>query len=707
MGNSWLKLRVVLLVAFRNLWSNRLKTVIAGSIVFSGAFLVVLGSSIAQTIDRGMSRSIVDSIAGDIQVSSAHSKDELELIDTTTFEGPDLAEFDYARLREVLSSVPNIRSVVPMAIGGAAVPSPNSIDVALEQVRDSVQAGTGAPGGTDPAAYAAQKDQIRQIVSFLREDTPGAHRLSVEGANTLQDRSALERAVSPEFWQKFDEDPLANLDFLENRVAPQVPDSDMLFLRYVGTDPTAFARAFPRMRIVDGTGIPPGKRGFLYSKSSYEDQLKLKIARRLDKIKQARDERGSTIRQSSELTRFVHENTTQLREILLQLDSTRANALASRLRAKLSSQKLELRELLAEFLAMNDANFDDRYRFFYAEIAPSLQLYRLRVGDTLAIKSFTKAGYLASVSLRIYGTFEFAGLERSPLAAHVDLMDLVSFRELAGWLNTEQDSEIVELRAKMGVAAVAREDIESNLFATRAPVTPADEAQAAPAEPEAPREPASNASTRRAALANRPYDVAQLGRGLVLNAAVFLSDPSKLQETRAAIERAGRDAGLPLRAIPWQKAAGLVGQFVTTMEAVLYTCMLVIFLVSLVIINNALVMATLERVPEIGTLRAIGAQPSFIVAMIVVEALVQGVVFGALGAAAGALLVAFLGDAGIPAANDMYYFFFSGPKLYPSLATDNLVGALLLVLLVSVLSALYPAYLAMKVTPRQAMQGAE
>ena len=61
---------------------------------------------------------------------------------------------------------------------------------------------------------------------------------------------------------------------------------------------------------------------------------------------------------------------------------------------------------------------------------------------------------------------------------------------------------------------------------------------------------------------------------------------------------------------------------------VLYVAVLIIFVVALVIINNAMVMATLERVREIGTLRAIGAQRRFILAMLVIESLVVGLIFG-------------------------------------------------------------------------------
>jgi ABC-type lipoprotein release transport system permease subunit len=164
---------------------------------------------------------------------------------------------------------------------------------------------------------------------------------------------------------------------------------------------------------------------------------------------------------------------------------------------------------------------------------------------------------------------------------------------------------------------------------------------------------------------------------------------------------------LPLKAITWQKAAGLIGQFATLMRVVLFTAVLIIFVVALVIINNALVMATLERVREIGTLRAVGAQRRFILAMLVLESVAVGLVFGALGTAVGAGLIAVLRKVGIAAGNDVLMFFFSGPRLYPLLASHNLVLALGIVLVVSIVSSVYPAWIAMRISPREAMQSEE
>jgi ABC-type antimicrobial peptide transport system permease subunit len=121
-----------------------------------------------------------------------------------------------------------------------------------------------------------------------------------------------------------------------------------------------------------------------------------------------------------------------------------------------------------------------------------------------------------------------------------------------------------------------------------------------------------------------------------------------------------------------------------------------------------MVMATLQRVKEIGTMRAIGAQRRFVLAMLLVETVAVGIVFGLVGAfvGAGALWV-IRAAGGIPATNDQLYFFFSGPALLPTLGSTSVVVALAIVVVVSIVSGLYPALLAMRVTPLEAMQAEE
>src|SRR5204862_5118818 len=119
------------------------------------------------------------------------------------------------------------------------------------------------------------------------------------------------------------------------------------------------------------------------------------------------------------------------------------------------------------FLTLTDENFSDRYAFFYRELAPSLELYRIRIGDTLTIKAFTRSGYVQSLNLKVYGTFAFKGLEKSPQAGALNLMDMVSFRELYGFLTDDKRREIAELKAGSTARDVSRENAEAELFGQR------------------------------------------------------------------------------------------------------------------------------------------------------------------------------------------------------------------------------------------------
>jgi ABC-type lipoprotein release transport system permease subunit len=205
-------------------------------------------------------------------------------------------------------------------------------------------------------------------------------------------------------------------------------------------------------------------------------------------------------------------------------------------------------------------------------------------------------------------------------------------------------------------------------------------------------------------LAARVCSQEELEQGVALNAALILDDPRQLRRTERDVRTAIREAGLGLNVVDWQQAAGLVGQFVTLLRVVLFTAVIIFFAIALVIINNAMVMATLQRVKEIGTMRAIGTQRRFVVTMLIVEIATVGVVFGLAGAVLGALVVWGIRAAGgIPAVTDLLYFVFSGPALLPRLGALSVGVSLAVVLVVAILSALYPALIAMRVTPVEAM----
>jgi ABC-type lipoprotein release transport system permease subunit len=90
----WETLHVVAQIAIRNLFASRWKTLIVGGIIGFGALLVVAGTSLLDGVDRAMSRSIIGSVAGHIQVYSSKSKDELEVMGGFSLDSGDLSPLD-------------------------------------------------------------------------------------------------------------------------------------------------------------------------------------------------------------------------------------------------------------------------------------------------------------------------------------------------------------------------------------------------------------------------------------------------------------------------------------------------------------------------------------------------------------------------------------------------------------------------------------
>ena len=702
--------RILLEMAMRNLVASRVRTLVVGGIVALGVVVVVLGSSLLDSIDVGMTRSIQDSLGGHVQLYNAASRDPLALYGGTMGESVLEPIEDFARLKAAALTVPGVKQVVPMGIDQAMVSMGNVFDVALERLRADVRRRLDQGAPAEDPEYEAHKAHLRRMATLLQQELRQAREIADETSGVYKDRKAdfdaLEQAVQGGFWDQFDRDPLASLEFLENRVAPLSLDGGFTFIRYVGTDPASFQRAFPGAQVVEGSAIPPGQRGALLGKLYAEEWLKLRAARRLDKIKEARELHGRKIAKDEELQRWVKENTGQTRDILLQLDPARTREAARRIQAALGTPEADPARLVSALLDTDDANFDERYRIFYAELAPLLQLYSVKVGDFITIKAPSRSGYVNSVNVPVYGFVEFRGLERSALAGMMSVLDLHSWRDLYGYLTPERAAEIRKLKDRAGATMVSREDAEAALFGEGGP---------APVQSAAPRAidesallAGSSGKQSRQDLFQRRYTQAETDAGVALNAAVILDDPRRIGETMPKLVEAAARAGMKVKAVTWLEAAGIVGQSMGLLRMVLYLAVLIIFAVALVIINNAMVMATLQRVKEIGTMRAIGAQRRFVLVLVVVEVVTTGLAFGGLGAALGILIVHAVGwTGGIAATNDTMYFLFSGPALIPRLGTASLVTSVVIVFLVSILSALYPAILAMRVTPLEAMQSDE
>jgi ABC-type lipoprotein release transport system permease subunit len=706
------RLAMLIQIAWRNLLASPINLIIGG-LILAGTFLFVVVGGLLDSLNEAMARSVVGSVAGHIQIYSSKSKDELALYGGGMGGDQDLsAVTEFPRIKQALEQLDNVKEVVPMGSSGALITAGNIVDVTLERLRNLYKAREGQVD--DPrlkelsreeldGRITATRRHVRQIIRVLEADQKKAQAILQAEAIDPDVVAAIERVSKDAFWDDFDKDIWGSLEFLENKIAPQVTDAQLMFLRYLGTDLDRFQESFDRMQIVDGTKVPKGQRGFLIAKLMYEDQMKLKNARRLDKLKDARAN-GRLIATDDELKRFVKENRAQTRDLVLQLDDLKTAEATKRLQGYLKSTEGDLTTLLSTFFDTTDENLEDRHRFFYEQLAPLVELYRVRIGDTLTIKAFSKGGAIQAVNVRVYGTFAFTGLEKSPLAGGTSLMDLMSFRDLYGYLTADKKEELAQLQRDTGAKEVARENAEDALFGEGNTVV----AEATPGIIDEDKTfTGAGRRLREDDLVKRVYTEAEINGGVVLNAAVMLKDASRLKETLATINAAAEAQKLEIKAVSWQQASGILGQVINFFRGVLILAVLFIFGIAMVIINNAMMMATIQRTQTIGTMRAIGAQRSLILTMVLTESGVLGMIFGGIGILLGSAAMALLHAKGIPAPNDVAYFFFSGPRLLPELSTTNLVVALVIIFLVTLLSTLFPAVIATRVSPLRAMQADE
>ncbi len=692
------RFRIMRLLALRNLLSHKVSSAIVGGIIVFGTFLVVLGTSILDTIDEAMARGITASLAGHLQVYSADAQDDLALFGGGFMGNAEIGTIpDFAVVRKKLEAIDNVEAVIPMGMSLHTDVPASELDLAITRLRQAVA--TGDPGEIDSLAQ-----QIRDMAADIEEEQNKTRAIARKEEQVRIDErlEILRRVRSEAFWQALSRTPEEELTYLDGKLAPLSLEGEMLWMRNLGTDLDRFAERFDRFELVAGELVPTGRRGLLLAERFCEDQLKNKVARDLDQIFTAVTERGQKIAQDPETKDKARRLPGQYRRVTYDISPEDAALIVERL-APLVGVGKNIEETIKTLLTVTDENLAAHHKAFYEQVAPHIRLYKAKVGDTLTLRSYTKSGYIKSLNVRIWGIYRFKSLEKSDLAGAQNLLDIVSFRELYGIMTKEKQEELSAIRKEVGAAAVNRDDAEAMLFGggdaleTRAQQTGMDDAEIFGAD----------GALAVARAESDGFDPTQVDQGLALNAAVILKDPDRLDETRAQIAAVSKAEGLNLQVVDWQQASGIVGQLIIVIRIVLYVAIFIIFLVALAIINNSMVMATLERIDEIGTMRALGAQRSFVMGVFLLETLILGAFAGLVGAVAGAAVVGLLGHAGIPAPNDIMIFVFSGPRLFPAVGASNVIFALAVIFLVSLASTFYPARIAARISPVVAMQSKE
>ena len=309
---------------------------------------------------------------------------------------------------------------------------------------------------------------------------------------------------------------------------------------------------------------------------------------------------------------------------------------------------------------------------------------KLKVGDPVQLNGFGDAGFkIREVPLR--GIFEFKGANQRIFTP--SMVDVRTLRVLSG-----KNVGPVE-RVKVSKEATALIDANvDDLFSGTAAPAPAPSSGAA-----------FNESSFKAMLGGKAASAPPAGPGAWNFILVRLEPGASPDPLIKGLNKAFEAEGIKARAQGWQPSGAPDSYTFAALGLIFNVAMVLLAVVSIIIIMNTLVISVMERTSEIGTMRALGAQKGFVRRMFIAETLSVTAIFGLLGIALGALIVAALGAAGIPASGDFLAVIYGGSVLRPAVSAGPIAVSVLLILVMGLVSWIYPVALALKVTPLKAI----
>ena len=709
--------QLVLLLAIRSFWDHRIKNLVVGLIVFFGVFLLVSTGAMLDSINRAMESSITESITGHLQIYDENAEDKLSMMGLAGnfLSKPHIGHIsDFHTVRSLVERHPNVKAVVPMGTDATIVYSGNSMDRAVLVFRQGYALLPSRMSESEKRLAMAENILvIKRIFIHIREEYERMRGFSA-GQQYVNDAfDVLDKVQGSQFWQYFFVDVSASLLFLETHVAPLIDDEHPVFMEVIGTDLQRFKENFSRFKVVKGEMVPAGRRGVLINDEQYEKVIKDRIARVFDHVWEKRTVENIYIKDERKIRDYIERRAREYKQWILSFDSHAAKKIEQTLQVFLNDRDAGLDALIAEFLALDDDNFLERYDFFYQNIAPQLKLYPFDIGDTITLKKF---GQGASQNVIFYGTYQFDGVEKSGFSALFHLVDMMTFRELYGFITDEKRAQISLLKEEFTALEWARDTVEEELFNESVDFEGNSGGQGERGILDLNADNSEYELDERDLLARKEaqlrshfheYSQQEIDKGPVISASVVLNDVRQLAETQKDLARMLKDEKIPVQITDWQEASGYVGQMINVMKIVLLVFMVFVFCVSMVVVNNAMLMSTMNRYAEIGTLRAIGAGRGVIVAVFLTETIILTMIASVLGILAGVALIEYLGVIGIPAPRFEFQFLFGGRRLYPFIEMSHLYFGPFIILLISIAATFYPALLATRVSPVVAMNAGE
>ena len=159
-----------------------------------------------------------------------------------------------------------------------------------------------------------------------------------------------------------------------------------------------------------------------------------------------------------------------------------------------------------------------------------------------------------------------------------------------------------------------------------------------------------------------------------------------------------------LQVQPWLDLAAGMRFMVEALDVYLYYIVGIILLALLFSILNTMLMAVLERMREIGVLMAVGMSKARIFLMIMLETVMLTMIGGPFGLLLSYGFVTYFGEVGINLGGAAYSDLGFAAIVYPYLDARSYLEVTLMVAVMAVIAAVYPARKALKLIPVEAIR---
>lgn len=158
--------------------------------------------------------------------------------------------------------------------------------------------------------------------------------------------------------------------------------------------------------------------------------------------------------------------------------------------------------------------------------------------------------------------------------------------------------------------------------------------------------------------------------------------------------------------LTWKEISPITAQWLEFDRAFVNAILFIVLLVVASGILNTILMSVLERIREFGIMLALGTKRSQVILMVGLESAILGLIGIVCGSFLGSVLSIYFGKQGINLAKFAHAFeaYYTGSVIYPRLSVGYVFLFSLVVLLVSIIVSLYPAWKAANLKPVEAIR---